>query len=58
MKKMRDEILAKKVEGKWKTGIAMGDCIKNSPEGVSEEWKTMIDRSNWSLLTENVEREK
>ena len=60
--KMGDEKLAKradaqKVEGKWKTGIAMGDCIKSDLERVGEEWKTMTYKMNWRLLTENIVRE-
>ena len=35
-----------------------GDCIKSDLERVGEECKTGIDRWNWRLLTENVEREK
>ena len=63
VKNMGDEKLAQradaqKVEGKRKTGIAMGDCIKHDPDRVGEEWKTLTDRRNWSLLTENVVREK
>ena len=59
---MGDEKLAKtadaqKVEGKWKTGIAMGDCTKGDVERVEEEWEEMTDRRNWRQLAENVVRE-
>ena len=35
-----------------------GGWIKSDLERVGEEWKTMPDRRNWRLLTENVVREK
>ena len=38
------------------TEIAMEDCIKSEREG--EEWKKMIERRNWRLLTENVIRKR
>ena len=34
-----------------------GVCIKHDLE-MGDEWKKMIDRRNWRLLTENVVREK
>ena len=44
VEKMVDYKLAKradaqKVGGKWKTEIAMGDCIKSDIDRVGEEWK-------------------
>ena len=33
---------------------SIGDCIKNDLETVGEEWKTIIDRRNWRLLTEDI----
>ena len=46
------------MEGRKKTEIAMGDCIESDLERVGEEWKTMIGRMNWRLLTEKIVREK
>ena len=37
--------------------IAMGDCIISDLERLGDEWGGG-DRRNWTLLTENIVREK
>ena len=63
--KKGEEKLAKRADAQKVEGYGgeedrncAGVWVKSDLESVGEEWKKVIDRRNWRLLTENVVREK